>query len=514
MTEYFNITDLFYQAARETPQRSAIKYREQVTSFQDLEQSVTKTAVYFLRKGVRKGDRVLVFVPMGTDLYRVVLAIFKIGATAVFLDEWVSVGRLSACCKLADCHAFVGNFKTGILAWLIPALRSIPLHLGLHYNEVGEAIVFPQTTSDEVALITFTTGSTGVPKAAIRTHQLLHEQFKALLPLVNPGEGDTCLTLLPIVLLINLGAGITSVITDFKWTKPGSLHPEKIIDQIKNQQVSTIIASPYFIKEIADYLVRSGMELPEIVKICTGGGPVFAHEAMLYQRAFPRAHIKIVYGSTEAEPISFVGAQQLQMENSNTPSQGLLVGKPDASARVKIIAIKNEGISVTSDEALRKLEVTPGKIGEIIVSGNHVLRNYLDNKPAVERNKIFIGEQCWHRTGDSGFLGANGNLYLTGRCSTLIYLKNEILSPFTYENHFQSIHGVKIGTIVLFEQKLTAVIEMEDYGKKSYIEDQIHSLPQAFALIVFLKKIPRDLRHHSKIDYEKLQNLMKRKYWR
>ena len=96
--QHYNIIDLFTEAAQRTPDRIAIIESEKRISFSELDRQITATVAYFQAKGIRKGDRVLVFVPMSIDLYRIVLALFRMGATAVFLDEWVSRERLNICC--------------------------------------------------------------------------------------------------------------------------------------------------------------------------------------------------------------------------------------------------------------------------------------------------------------------------------------------------------------------------------------------------------------------------------
>lgn len=510
--ETFNIVDLFFESAERSPDKIAIVYKGEKISFGEFRKQVTGTASFFLSKGIGKGDRVMLFVPMSFDLYRIVLALFKIGATAVFLDEWVSKKRMEECCKVAQCKAFIGIFKARILSFFSAELRKIPIHLGVKYSAASTNKNFPFTSANDTALITFTTGSTGKPKAAKRTHGFLQAQFKALINKIEPGEDDIDMPVLPIVLLINLGAGTTSVIADFKAGKPSSLQPGKIIEQLKLNGVNRMIASPFLVKEISKHIIKNKIPLPQLKKIFTGGAPVFPAEASIYAAAFPNAQVQVVYGSTEAEPISSINVEELVKSTGNILEEGLNVGKPELSATVKIIGITEENISLQSEEELNAIEVHGKTIGEIIVSGDHVLREYFNNEEALKRNKIFIGKKCWHRTGDSGYLGANGNLYLTGRCATLINRDEKIIAPFIYENFFQTIVGIEMGTILLEENKLLAIIELNDAGEKKPVIEKINSCGLNFDGIVFLEKIPRDQRHNSKIDYGLLKTKIKGRF--
>ena len=505
--EQFNSVQLFFEAAAKYPGKAAIITKDERISFAELEQRVTETSHYFLSKGIRKGDRVLLFVPMSVDLYRIVLALFNIGATAVFLDEWVSKKRLEACCEVAQCQAFIGVFKIRALSWFSSGLRRIPIKLGTGYKKVSPQTIVPTVTSD-TALITFTTGSTGTPKAAKRTHGFLQKQFAALIQIIDPKPDDVDMPVLPIVLLINLGTGCTSVITDFKPGKPDLLDVPGVFRQIAEHGVTRIVSSPFFVRQLANYAWKTPVSIPSLNKIFTGGAPVFPAEAELFVNAFPNVETEIVYGSTEAEPISSIAANELVKEK-NSEQRGLKVGFPDQSATVKIIELKNGPIVCESAADLQKLELPPGTTGEIIVSGEHVLREYFNNDAALKLNKIMVEGTCWHRTGDSGYIGENDMLYLTGRIASLIFRNEEMISPFLYESRLQSIEGIEMGTVLLLNEQLTIVVEIKSEAGKETVQLKIEQSRLQVDVIRFIARIPRDPRHNSKIDYEKLKKLLK-----
>lgn len=506
MTHTTNIIHLFLEGCRKHPEQAAIIDGEKAMSFRELETEVSKTAQYFISKGIRKGDRVLIFVPMSMDLYRIVLALFRIGAVAVFLDEWVSKKRMEACCRITECKGFIGVLKAHVLRLFSKELRKIPVVLKLHHTQPDEHPEPETTDRNDTALITFTTGSMGIPKAAKRTHGFLNEQFIALREKIDPQPGDVDMSLLPIVLLINLGAGATSVIARFKSGKPQSFKPALICEQITKHKVNRITASPVFIRLLSEHLLAHRKTLTTVKQVFTGGAPVFPDEAMLYHRAFGNARIEIVYGSTEAEPISAIQARELSGANDALMSKGLPVGKPYHKADVKIIAITEEPISVTSEAELKLCPT--GSIGEIIVAGPHVLREYLNNEEAVKRNKIFIGEKVYHRTGDSGYLDEQGNLFLTGRCATVFQSRGTTVYPFLYEYSFQRISGISIGTVLQIEGETVAVLELKDDARKTEVEERLKTMSLNFDRIIFLDKLPRDPRHHSKIDYERLKKML------
>ena len=500
-----NISTLFLNAAKAYPERIAIVDTAGFIDYAQLEKEVQQTAAYFQKKGIEKGDRVLVFVPMSIDLYRIVLALFHCGATAVFLDEWVSKKRMELCCEIANCKGFIGVFKARIFALFSKELRKIPIKLKMRgmLDNAGKLV---DVNTEDTALITFTTGSTGRPKAADRTHGFLKEQFDALLDEIEPQVEDVDMPVLPIVLFMNLGVGCTSVIADFKMSKPEKMEVDAIVNQMKVNRVNRITSSPFFITKLAEKATNHAKVYAQIEKIFTGGAPVFPEHAMLYKKAFPQTAINIVYGSTEAEPISSIRAQKL-IERKTELSRGLPVGETYHKADVRIIEIKDDPIPAASEEEFNALSLPAGKTGEIVVSGAHVLKKYFNNEVAFAANKIIVGDTIWHRTGDSGHF-ENDQLFLTGRCKQLIEHNGQLLSPFIIENQLQEMDGVDMGTLLQIGDDLVLVIEanrndefftshIEQFASVNYDTQHVHYC-----------KIPRDPRHNSKIDYGKLEVIL------
>lgn len=493
-----NSIDLFIEAARRHPDKVAILHKGRQITFGELKKDVEKTITYFRAKGLQEGDRVLVFVPMSIDLYRVVLALFAMGATAVFLDEWVSKKRMEMCCEIAQCKGFIGVRKARILRWFSKELRRIPLHLKL--GKKGSTTSTVQSFDpDTPALITFTTGSTGRPKAANRTHGFLVEQFKALVDEIEPREEDIDMPVLPIVLFMNLGVGCSSFIPEFSMLKPQKANFEGIVQEMLGNNVNRCTASPYFVDQLAKYCLDKNLDL-SLDKLFTGGAPVFPSMAKIYQKAFPSTEINIVYGSTEAEPISSISAIQL-LEETSFEEKGLAVGQPYKGTAVKIIQIKNDHLHELTPKEFTAIQLQEGELGEIIVSGEHVLKHYFNSQEAFQKSKILVDGELWHRTGDSGFLKQQG-LYLCGRCAQLIHWEEQTLSPFIIEDLLLQIEGINLGTLLKINEELVLVVE----SSSRINEKQLRNIPHH--RVIQLQSIPRDPRHRSKIDYEQLKELI------
>ena len=492
-----NIANLFLEAASEYPKNLAIVEKNGKIDFGSLKNEVLQTAAYFSAKGVQKGDRVLVFVPMSIDLYRIVLALFHIGAAAVFLDEWVSKERLLLCCKLADCKAFIGTPKARVYGFFAKEIRNIPIKLNWK-KKIDRLSPGVLLEPDDTALITFTTGSTGIPKAADRSHAFLKSQFDILKVKLGTRPSDVDMPVLPIVLFVNLGVGSTSVIAEYNSRKPASFDASKVIHQIEKHQVNRITASPFVVKKIAESLLQDNKTLDKLRQVFTGGAPVFPSEAALYKNAYTSSEVKIIYGSTEAEPISGISVDEL-LENKELLESGLPVGRVHPETELAIIAIRNTNIGTLELNEFDDIGLAENSIGEIVVAGEHVLKRYYNNPEAFNENKIVVEGKIWHRTGDSGFLN-NDQLFLTGRCKQLIRKDDQIISPFIVENLLQEIDGITMGTVVSHLDKVVLVVESD--RSIDVVKGMLSNLQYDELRVV--SEIPRDPRHFSKIDYPKL----------
>ena len=400
---------------------------------------------------------------------------------------------------MVEVDAIIAPRKFIFLAYLFQPFRSIPIKLSAPNKLKPQQFDYLKVNADDTALITFTTGSTGLPKAANRTHQFLWEQFRILKAEIGATPSDKCVSTLPIVLLSILGTGATAVIAEFNQKKPHLLDSNKMLTFLKKEAVQLLIASPFFIEQLAK---NKQIKLPSLRKIMTGGAPVFPHIAKLINNAFPDSENIIAYGSTEAEPISTIN-MQLLTDQFFSMENGLAVGKPHPEIQLKIIKITDQSIALDK-YGWKKWEVNAGEIGEIVVTGPHVLSSYHNSDEAFRLNKINDEGTIWHRTGDSGRIVDNV-IYLLGRCSSLIVEKDKVISQFIIEQQLGQIEGVNIGTMISINGEKHIFIELEQHGIESEIRKQIVEYAIDFDEVKFIDKMPRDPRHFSKIEYQKLR---------
>ncbi len=424
-----NAAELVHAAAAASPRAAAIidgpAGREQITLFGELDRRARCLSTLFVREGLAPGQAVLVLVPMSAELYVVMAALLHAGLVAVFLDPGAGREHLERCLEMFPVHALVASPRAWLLRLLRPALRRIskvfitgsglPGAMPLARSLTLEPREEPCPCGDDApALLTFTSGSTGQPKGAIRTHGLLIATHRALVSHLPGKPGCVDLATLPIFVFTNLASGVASLIPDADLRRPGAIAGVAVARQIERLCPATALASPAFLERVADACLRLDIRLHSLRRVATGGAPVFPRLLDKLARIAPGADIVSVYGSTEAEPIAVLHGQDIRDEDRSAmlSGRGLLTGSPIPELALRILRDRWGVPRPPCTRAELEAETQPaGEPGEIVVSGAHVLPGYLGGVGDAE-NHLIVDEQIWHRTGDAGLLDQAGRLWL------------------------------------------------------------------------------------------------------
>jgi len=175
------------------------------------------------------------------------------------------------------------------------------------------------------------------------------------------------------------------------------------------------------------------------------------------QQVAPEAQVVAVYGSTEAEPMAHVAWSQIGDDEllAMRSGKGLLAGRPVAEVRLRVIPDRfGKPIGPYTPEAFSSQSLPAGDIGEIVVTGDHVLKGYLHSEGEGE-TKFDVDTERWHRTWDAGFIDDRGRLWLVGRSSARIKDDKGMLYPFTVECAAQFIEGVRRNAMVSHQGRLS-----------------------------------------------------------
>lgn len=484
------------------------------TRFDEFWDLVVQTAYWLHKKGIKKGDRVVLFTPNPKDLHRMIFALYYIGAVAVFMDAWTTRKRMDIACKITKPKAFIGVAKAHLLRLVSKHVRSIPNKMVIKANFktlIKDSDFAPvEVEKTDEAIISFTTGSTGIPKAARRSHEFVSNVTFAMQSHHKAAPGDIDLPSLPLFIGNNLIQGATTIIPAINFAKPADFNPETILKQLEDFSVTTSLGSPSFYDIIADYLIANQKRV-RIEKIFLGGAPVFPPLAKKLVEAYPESQIEIVYGSTEAEPMTSISAENVAGWNI---LNGLLVGKKVPNIEIKILKPVDRAIELKSGETIDSLLVPEGEVGEIVVFGPHVLKEYVDSPEAFRENKIVEGLKIWHRTGDAGRMDKDGNLMIFGRLKNRFFQNGLWIYTLPLEQKLLEVETIEFAVVVEIKQKVYILIEPKKTIPSDEYNGILHEAQKQLSGIQadeyrVMRYIPRDPRHHSKPNYEELKKMLK-----
>jgi len=508
-------------------------------SIAELDHIATTVAGGLTDLGIEKGDRVIVFVPMSLFMYTSMFALQKIGAIPVFLDSWARRDQLGVSAKVADPKAIISIDQAYQYLKGIDEIDKIskkvivgPSENADSYDAQLEVLMKSESkgkvskvAKEHTALITFTTGSSGTPKGADRSHRFLAAQHYALNRHLPYKDNDKDLPVFPIFSLNNLAAGVETVLPAIDVGVPSDKDALILISQLKSRNISCTTLSPSLLNAVSAYCLEKNIKLDFIKRVVTGGAPVSRDDLIKMREVAPNAEILVLYGSTEVEPMAHIEAKDMIASfNNDDPEwveEGVNVGKMDEGLQYKFVKINKGPITLDDNTDWSDIELPLGSVGELIVAGEHVCEGYFNNKEAFFKAKIRDKEGVvWHRTGDLGKIDKNGDLWLVGRIHNVIIRNKEYLFPVRPEIILKKMPFVKRAAYLGMPDEskgektycVFTLNEENSSASESDLEKFTHEIKRLMDKnnvpvdkIILRDEIPMDPRHHSKVEYAVLR---------
>lgn len=480
--------------------------------------------------GIVHGTRTILMVKPSLEFFALTFALFKVGAVPVVVDPGMGIQRMLRCLEESRPEAFIGIPLAHVLRTLRPQFfRTVRTWItvgrrwfwsGLTLENIRRTPWKPypmaQTQQDETAAILFTTGSTGPAKGAVYTHGIFDAQIRQIKSHFGITADEIDLPTFPLFALFDPALGMTAVIPDMDPTKPAFANPAKIIEAIVNQGVTNMFASPALLNRVGRYGKPKGVKLPSLKRVVSAGAPVTPSNVETFTAMLGKeTEIHTPYGATEAMPVISIASNEILSETRQLSEQGfgICVGRPLDGIQVRLIKISDDPIHQWSEDLL----VADGEIGEIVVKGDLVTRQYYENPEADALAKIAENDQIWHRMGDLGWKDNKGRFWFCGRKSHRVTTAKGTLFTIPCEaifnRHPRVYRSALVGVGAASKQRPVICIELEpeDNGQnKRKLKKDLMELARSnvqtehIQTVLFRKSFPVDIRHNSKIFREKL----------
>jgi acyl-CoA synthetase (AMP-forming)/AMP-acid ligase II len=533
-TDLINIAAHLPDMALRQPEAPAIIFprKNRRLSFRELNSLSDRIAHGLVSRGICRGVRTVLMVSPSPEFFALTFALFKLGAVPILVDPGLGVRNLTKCLAEAEPHAFIGIPKAHVarllFGWGKETLRTL-ITVGPRLFWKGTTLAaligrrhdlpFPMvpTQRDDIAAILFTSGSTGPPKGAVYSHGNFAAQVEALRDIYGIVPGEIDLPTFPLFALFAPALGMTAVIPEMDFTRPGSVNPRKIIKAIQKCGVTNMFGSPALIDRVGRYGAKRGIRLPTLKRVISAGAPVPAEVLERFTGMLnPGIEVYTPYGATEALPVCSIGSSEILRETRRITDAGggVCIGRPVAGVRLEIIEISDGPIPSWLDT----LRVPLHQIGEIVVQGPQVTRRYYNRHDVDELAKIAdpAAHSFFHRMGDLGGMDDMGRVWFCGRKSHRVITPTETLFTIpceaVFNTHPDVFRTALVGVGEAGGQLPVICVELEK-GKRVDLEKirrelleigAAHIHTHGVTTILFHPGFPVDIRHNAKIFREKL----------
>ncbi|MBE7187080.1 long-chain-fatty-acid--CoA ligase [Jatrophihabitans endophyticus] len=417
--------------AHQTPDRIALRFRGESTTWAELHARVTRTAAGLRDRGVAAGDRVAIMMTNRPEFLDAMFAASAFGAIAVpinfrltpdeiafilgdsgarilLVDE---VTEASAAAALATSAADLAFVSTGTATDAEPWSALVDGVDGAAASDAPDPVDVPE---DSPALIMYTSGTTGRPKGAVLSHQNLQCQALTLIRswrLFADDEVNLCAS--PLFHIASLGSiapfvlvGGTTVLVPSRQFESGAL-----LDLLENERVTGVFLVPAQWQVLCADPTLADRDLSALKTTCWGAAPATTTLLTRMAECFPHVTNIAVFGQTEMSPVTCAldGADALRRIGS--------VGRPISTVWTRIV-----------DADMN--DVAPGEVGEIVYRGPGTMSGYW-NAPDETAAALDGG---WFHSGDLVRADEDGFIWVVDRLKDMIITGGENVYCAEVEN--------------------------------------------------------------------------------
>ena len=428
---------MFDATVRRAPDAVAIHYRDSALSFAALDERSGAFAAALAQRGVVRGDRVAVYLQNVPEFVVAVLAAWKLGAIAVSVNPMLKereVRTLLEDCEpvaLVTLESLWEDVAREAVADTSVRVVATETQVGeLAREHAGQAPPDPGLGPDDVAFLTYTSGTTGPPKGAMNTHGNVVFSSQTYRDWVGVGGDDVILGAAPLFHITGLIAHIgLALLTGAPLVLDYRFDAARALELIERHRVTVTTGAITVFIALMDAPEAAERDTSSLRRIVSGGAPIAPATVEAFEGRFG-TYIHNIYGLTETTSPSHCVPMGTRAPVDPT-SGALSVGVPVYGTVVRVVGEDGR-------------DLPAGEVGEIVTSGPQVVPGYWGRPEESERA---IPGGALH-TGDVGFMDADGWFYVVDRMKDQINAAGYKVWPREVEDVLYGHSAVREAAVV------------------------------------------------------------------
>ena len=450
--------EVLIKTAKEHPKKAAIAYVENEMTYAELDSLSDQFAGVLAKLGVKKGDRVAVFLPNTPQFVIAYFGILKIGAVLTTISplykereveyqlsdsEAETIIALDTLYPIVDKIWRKTKLKNAVVTSLeeytsktasspsrieqAPNVYSFQTLLKEKVSKPPQVVINP---TEDLAALQYTGGTTGTAKGAMLTHMNLVSNAIAFAAWIKGTVAkETFLTALPLFHIYGMTTSMNVPISlAAKMVLLPRFDPMAALESIQKHRVTVFCGVPTMYSVLLANPDLSKFDLTSI-RVCISGASPLPPQVQKKFMETTGGFLAEGYGLTEASPVTHCNPVDKTMKTVKVGSIGLPL--PDTDARI-------------FDAETGEKTLKPGETGELAVKGPQIMKGYW-KKPEETANVLRDG---WLYTGDIAKMDQDGYFYLTDRKKDLIKYKDYSVYPREIEDVLYEHSAVKLCAVV------------------------------------------------------------------
>jgi long-chain acyl-CoA synthetase len=419
------------QRASETPQRTALIFNNESISFASLARAAQEAALALYAHGIRQGDHVGLWLPSTPDFIVAQQALFLLGAVVTPLNilyRSAEIWHAAECCELGwivttpDLARSLDDHKPCPLV-TVEALKG-------GTRTCAPAASIAEIAKDAVAMLLLTSATTGKAKGVMLTSANLAANYDRTPGWLGLDRDSVILCALPLYNTFGLNQGINAMlVAGCSMVLLPRFDAERCIDAIARHRCTFLPAVPTMLQKILDHPMASREALASLRTIMTGGAPVPAALLLRLLELAPDVELLTGYGLTEATAL--VTLTQVRLAENGQIERERSIGR----------VLDGMDLVIAGEDGQ---PLPTGTSGEILIRGPNLMAGYY-RAPEDSAAALSNG---WLRTGDIGYLDADGYAFIVDRKKDVIIRGGQNIYPADIEEVLYQVPGVAEAAVI------------------------------------------------------------------